>query len=579
MFLYIVIVSNSQSLQQQAESGPAINTLYVPIGKLHPTSEYAGVLINLNVAEAIDQGNQALDVASTFLDNHRTRLPIDEFTGEHRVIHFLNLKRNQLKRNLQSLEADMQSVKSQFKMPKTSHSKVMTRSKRDIHLDISMDINEALSTIVTGIVSIFHSPQSLDKIQKSVDKIAYNTSRLEAKFGHFVQDIDQILTLMQDEMYYYKSMSYFLTSVDSALSIADQTIVELLNSITPLVQGKLTHNLLDPLRIHQLIDRTQQLADKYNLQVVATNPIDILRCSVTTFATSSSWFALLSLPLVRRSETMNAYQMINIPWFYHNQSVQWQFEDGIVASQPGLYPDINNVFVPQQDLYQVCEQFNENYLCHSRINRYPTCQISLMNNRTQGCALRLADHKIRYAFGQLNFLFFEKPTETLMDCSNLNETFTITYHGLINMAEFSHCTITTKNFTLLPKTSANTNPPSFTKTHKVIVLDNEWAKVAVQLNDRPASTTLEDQPFPPHNWQDWNITRDKTDEDIRVFGSYTILVNSIFMFCLIIVLLLIISLCVINYFNAIPDRFRSLPLIIKDPVSVEDDKEIASPAE
>ncbi len=51
------------------------------------------------------------------------------------------------------------------------------------------------------------------------------------------------------------------------------------------------------------------------------------------------------------------------------------------------------------------------------------------------------------------------------------------------------------------------------------------------------------------------------------------------MFCLMIVLLIIISLCIVNYLSAIPERFRSLPLIVKDPVSVEDDKEIASPAE
>jgi hypothetical protein len=34
-----------------------------------------------------------------------------------------------------------------------------------------------------------------------------------------------------------------------------------------LVQGKLTHNLLDPLQARTLIDMTQQLADRHNLQV------------------------------------------------------------------------------------------------------------------------------------------------------------------------------------------------------------------------------------------------------------------------------------------------------------------------
>jgi hypothetical protein len=42
-------------------------------------------------------------------------------------------------------------------------------------------------------------------------------------------------------------------SIESALDLADATIMELLTSITPLVQGKLTHNLLDPLQAQSLI--------------------------------------------------------------------------------------------------------------------------------------------------------------------------------------------------------------------------------------------------------------------------------------------------------------------------------------
>ena len=46
-----------------------------------------------------------------------------------------------------------------------------------------------------------------------------------------------------------------------------------------------------------------------------------------------------------------------------------------------------------------------------------------------------------------------------------------------------------------------------------------------------------------------------------------------------IVLLIIISLCIVNHLSAIPKRFRSFLLIVKYPVSVEDDREIASSAE
>ena len=68
---------------------------------------------------------------------------------------------------------------------------------------------------------------------------------------------------------------HMIASINSALSLANEGIMELLNSITPLVQGKLTHNLLDPLQSQSLIDKTQSLADTYGLQVIVDQPVDI----------------------------------------------------------------------------------------------------------------------------------------------------------------------------------------------------------------------------------------------------------------------------------------------------------------
>ena len=121
-------------------------------------------------------------------------------------------------------------------------------------------------------------------------------------------------------MYTTVDQLHMVDSINSALNIANLAIVEILDSITPLVQGQMTHNLLDPLMAQHLINKTQDLADKYNLQVVVDQPVDILKCSVTTFATEHAWYALLSIPLVHREEAMKAYQFINIPFFHNDQA-------------------------------------------------------------------------------------------------------------------------------------------------------------------------------------------------------------------------------------------------------------------
>ena len=341
-FLIIISIASLRDIHAKKNPNPGINTLYIPIGKLHPRSDFAGILINLNVAAAIKRGKLALNLTNTFLDNHIARQEVKEYSGQDRVIHFIKLKRDKVQQNLDILEADLHSATEQFKVPDEpantsdnlpSKSKrqihhqdnqpnsSLSRLKREVDFDIKVDVNACLKTIVGGIVSIFSSPRSLDKIQKSVENLAFRTSRLESNFDDYTQKVDLILNTMQKTMGYYINAAHMITSINSDLDFADDTIMELLNSITPLVKGHLTHNLLDPLQAQQIIDKTQQKANKLNLQVIIDQPADILKCSVTTFATNKTWYALISLPLIHRAETLEAYKIMNILWFYQNRSV------------------------------------------------------------------------------------------------------------------------------------------------------------------------------------------------------------------------------------------------------------------
>ena len=232
------------------------------------------------------------------------------------------------------------------------------------------------------------------------------------------------------------------------------------------------------------------MADKFNLEVVATRPIDILQCSVTTFATKDTWLAMLSIPLVHKSETMQAFQFLNIPFFHEKTAVQWDIKEGVVARSSGLYPNIKNIFIPSEDLEQLCDKFNDNYLCHKRINHFPTCQISLMHHRTNQCSLKLADHRVRYSYGQFNYWFFQKPMNTLVECPNKEDIYG-TYLGLLDL-DVSQCTVTTTAFTLLPKSSVSSVSSFSNKTSAVTIIDSEWLKVAVKFaNSKYAKSRAE----------------------------------------------------------------------------------------
>ena len=526
------------------------------IGQLYPRADFAGVLIDLNVDKAIARGRSALNLTDYFLQYNKARQTIGKYTGADRNIHFLTLKRHQVQHNLNILTTDLYQVTEQYRMPGLKHPhsqprhkpnpRPTNRHKRGINFDIEFDVNKALKTVVDGVVSIFSSPRSLDKIQKSVDNVAFRTSRLESKFANFTTHIDEIIHLMEVDFSEDVDEVHMIASINSALSLANEGILELLNSITPLVQGKLTHNLLDPLQSQSLIDKTQSLADTYGLQVIVDQPVDILKCSFTTFATESSWYALLSIPIVYRTEAMNAYQFINIPWIHKEHSVQWSFMDGIVATQPGLFPDIKNVFVPMDSLDRVCERFNNNFLCHKRINHFPTCQVSLLFNHTRHCSLKIAAPKVRYSFGSFNFLFFQKPTESLVQCPG--KTFHAKYHGLINFEEISKCTITTPRFTLLPKSPESEKSTLVYKTKPIFVFDSEWVKVTVAFDQNNKKITTPEEPNP------WMTINPNQDKGVRLFGSHTILVNSIFIFIVTIIIILMLGICLVNCLHY-PPRF------------------------
>jgi hypothetical protein len=59
---FIVVYALYVNINDSHAQEPQLNTLYVPIGKLYPRSDFAGVLIDLNVAQAIDRGKLALNI-------------------------------------------------------------------------------------------------------------------------------------------------------------------------------------------------------------------------------------------------------------------------------------------------------------------------------------------------------------------------------------------------------------------------------------------------------------------------------------------------------------------------------------
>ena len=86
----IVIVSLWFSIRGVHTKGPQLNTLFVDIGQLYPRADFAGVLIDLNVDQAIARGKAAINLTDYFLRHsyNKPKQKIGKWTGANRNIHF-----------------------------------------------------------------------------------------------------------------------------------------------------------------------------------------------------------------------------------------------------------------------------------------------------------------------------------------------------------------------------------------------------------------------------------------------------------------------------------------------------------
>ena len=552
------------------EQSSCQNTQYIKVGSLYPRTDYAGILINLNVQEAINRAQAAVNLASKFIYHHKKKIvDLAPWAGYYRHYNFLALKTRKVDRNLKTLKTDLQKVHEQYNIEQPHSIQVprnTSRQKRSFNVDVQLDINEALSTLVDGAVCLFGAPPSLSKLQKTVKKIAFRTSRLESDFNKYTTSIDKVVAIMNKEFDQDVDELHYSASLSAALDLADDEIVELLSSINPLIQGQITHNILDPLQTKELLKQTQQLADKHDLQVMVTNPIDILKSSATTFATETTWFVLLSLPLTHKSEKMEAFRFLNIPWFYKNWTIQWQLEPGVVAMKPGLYPEISNIFIPDKEIHNLCDNFNGNLLCHTRVNTFPSCMISLIYQHTNQCSLQLAEDSVRYSLGPINYLFFKKPTNTMVDCCTnrdhcpQDKHYDKVFHGLVNFKDIQKCKIVTKQFTLLPQSTDLGITVENNKARTIAIFDHELAKVIVKFEEERKDGIMQWNHYDNYTGDD---TMAEQQHEYKLFGTHTIYVHTILLFIVITIVTSMFCICLVNFTrdylehrNILPDLFR-----------------------
>jgi hypothetical protein len=94
------------------------------------------------------------------------------------------------------------------------------------------------------------------------------------------------------------------------------------------------------------------------------------------------------------------------------------------------------------------------------------------------------------------------------------------------------------------------------RTQPIFVLNNEWIKVTVEFDNKKQKKQTAIEPNP---WKN-NDKLSNQDQEIKLFGTHTILVHSIAMFLIVSLLMFLLTICVMNFLNYTPEYFKSIPI-------------------
>ena len=106
---------------------------------------------------------------------------------------------------------------------------------------------------------------------------------------------------------------------------------------------------------------------------------------------------------------------------------------------------------------------------------------------------------------------------------------------------------------MLPKSPESEKSTLVYKTKPIFVFDSEWVKVTVAIDQNNKKVTTHDEPNP------WLTMNPNQDNGVRLFGSHTILVNSIFIFIVTVIIILMLGICLVNYLHYPPQFLQGHP--------------------
>ena len=443
-----------------------MDALFTPIQDLYSTYQMAGVVVHLNLPSAIHNAFLIEECVKNFAARHNS-----SNLHERRVVKGLQIQSHDLSRSRMNLQTLLDFAGGQ-RGTSTSPNNIdivspSARQKRGINIDL--DVSSIIGGFFNGISNIFNSHKR-EQLASAVTNMAAKLDRHQAQQRQVNSALIDHLRRLKVNMDKTEDVFSFAFLAANAMSAAHRELHSLQAAVTPLSTGHVPSDILDPAMAATAIAAIKELALQKGHLSLVNQPAQLYRSSYTSFKYTDPQGKLdigliISAPIIRPQDRFSAFQFENLPALEASspyQPIIWnltkEFSTCVVATQQGLYPNVDNVVLTMEEVESSCSPFHGSLLCHASVRpQADFCPVALKFRERDACqAVPYTSNFSPLWIGSTLILFCAEETMLFRACLN-KPPMTSSKKGLIVLPESSSCQTIFGDLAIPPRpTTTNT---------------------------------------------------------------------------------------------------------------------------
>ncbi len=393
----------------------AQKSAFVRVAEFAHIESFTTAVLTLNVSQVVAQGQQAL----TSLQGLRA----------HMATHGIKLhplQDDSLRRQESHLQAALGHV--------AEDSQILSRPKRDINLDMHMDVSSMISETFNGLSNLFYGSnfKELEAQIKQADfkltTFAGASTKTMRRMSRLIQKTNSIMINTRSEALSLIERDAAVAALGDVMAFAIRHLALLDHAGPALAKGQIPGSLVPLWQAQALVTSVKTKARQSGLESAVESAVDMYTLPAILKAEEAIWVVLMKFPLVKAGRKRALWRFLPLPVTnLANEIVVPSPIFSLLVPPEGLEADMTTIAMSQDDFDASCQMLSGRAICTPTPvfrNGFLPCIALLWNNDQEAkhtCSFRKAlqeDHLPRRV-GTTLILFPEIATSLSLECGDI----------------------------------------------------------------------------------------------------------------------------------------------------------------